>query len=61
MYACVQRTHQNTVLTIIIANIGATNPHIAPFLTSIQQLFYNYIPLYNIDEIKCTHKSSCPY
>ena len=31
-----------TKLTIIIANIGATNPHIAPFSVSIQQLQIYY-------------------
>ena len=37
---------QNTSLTVIIANIGATNAHMAPFLVFSQQLF-------NTCRIKC--------
>ena len=39
--------HKN--LTVIIASIGARNPHMAPFLVSIQQLYYSYT--YNVANV----------
>ena len=50
-----------TNLTMIIDNIGATNPHIAPSSVSIQQLKYAYIYSDRICLQYTTNNSSCPY
>ena len=55
----------NTNLTRIIATIGATNPHMAPFSVPIQQLYMcytiiRYFTLHKHLHIS-THKLSCPY
>ena len=50
-------------LTVIITRTGTTNPHVAPFSVSIQQLC---ITIGYKDKNVCeynrnTYKSSCPY
>ena len=59
--ACIHVQHQleKTNLTIIIVNIGTTNPHMAPSSVSIQQLLYNDRMLRH--KSTNAHNLSCPY